>query len=56
MLHPMLYPINTQKESDGEKRAGGVTLIVFLSCDCLCYLALPHGAVAWSAVCDCGIS
>ena len=21
-----------------------------------CYVALPHGAVGWSAVCDCGIS
>ena len=23
---------------------------------CKCYVALPHGAVGWSAVCDCGIS
>ena len=31
------------------------TSIVFLmSCDCLCPVALPHGAVGWSAVCDCG--
>ena len=27
-----------------------------MSCDCYCYVALPHGAVDWSAVSDCGIS
>ena len=24
--------------------------------DCYCSVALPHGAVGWSALCDCGIS
>ena len=24
--------------------------------DCYCSEALPHGAVGWSAVCDCAIS
>ena len=27
-----------------------------MSCDCLCYVALPCGAVGWPAVCNCGIS
>ena len=27
-----------------------------MSCDCLCFVALPHGAVGWSAVRECGIS
>ena len=27
-----------------------------MSCDSQCSVALPHGAVGWSAVCDCGIS
>ena len=27
-----------------------------MSCDCKCYVALPSGAVGWSAVCDCNIS
>ena len=31
-----------------EKRAGCVVAV--------CSLSLPHGAVGWSAVCDCGIS
>ena len=39
------------------KRAGCFALTVFrMSCDSQCSVALPHGAVAWSAVCDCGIS
>ena len=43
---------------DGEERAGCFTSVVFLmSCYCECSVpALPHGAVGWSAVCDCGIS
>ena len=28
--------------------------VFLVSCDC--YVALPHGALGWSAVCDCGIS
>ena len=32
------------------------TLIVFLIyCDCLCSVLLPHDAVGWYVVCDCGI-
>ena len=27
-----------------------------MSCDCYHSVALPHGAVGWSAVCDCGMS
>ena len=27
-----------------------------MSCYCKCLVALPHGVVGWSAVCDCGIS
>ena len=26
-----------------------------VSCGCYCSVALPHGAVGWSAVCECGI-
>ena len=40
-----------------EKKAGCFALSVFLmSCDGQCSMALPHGAVGWSVVCDCGIS
>ena len=42
---------------DGEESAGCFALTVFLmSCDMQCCVALSHGAVGWSAVCDCGIS
>ena len=42
---------------DGEEEAGCFTLTVFLvSCNSQCFVALPHGALGWSAVCDCGIS
>ena len=40
-----------------EERAGCFAIFVFLmSCDCKCFVALPHGAAGWSAVSDCGIS
>ena len=40
---------------DGEERAGNFALTGFLiSCDSLCFVVLPHGAMGWSVVCDCG--
>ena len=27
-----------------------------MCCGCLFFVSLPHGAMGWSAVCDCGIS
>ena len=44
-------------EGEGEEKAGRFAGIVL---QMYCYntfsVALPHGAVGWSAVCDCGIS
>ena len=41
----------------GEVRAGCFSFAGFLmSCDSQCSVALSHGAVGWSAVCDFGIS
>ena len=31
-------------------------LSFWMSCYCKCPGALPHGAVGWSAACDCGIT
>ena len=31
-------------------------LVALLCLSSLCVVALPHSAVSWSAVCDCGIS
>ena len=39
------------------EKAGCFAFIVSrMSCYCKCLVALPHGVVGWSAVCDCGIS
>ena len=39
------------------KRVGCFASIVLrMCCYCKCCVALPHGAVSWSAVCDCDIS
>ena len=27
-----------------------------MSCCCKCFVTLPHGAMGWYVVCDCGIS
>ena len=41
----------------GIKRAGCFAFIVLrMSCYCKYPVALPHRAIDWSAVCDCGIS
>ena len=40
-----------------EEKAGCFAFIVLqMTCYCKCSMALPHGAVGWSAVCDGGIS
>ena len=47
---------NTLVEKEKGK-ASCFTLIVFpVSCDFYYSVALPHGVMGWSAVCDCGIS
>ena len=39
------------------KRKGKLVALLLLSYICIVTLnVLPHGAVGWSAVCDCGIS
>ena len=50
-----LYVLSTL--FDEEERAGCFAFIVFwMSCYCKCPVVLPHGAVGWSAVCDCCFS
>ena len=41
------------------KRKGKLVVLLLLPCRCIvtiCSVALPHGAVGWNAVCDCGTS
>ena len=52
-LCPFLF-YNHLEEEEG---AGCFAFIVFqMSCYCKCSAALPHGAMGWSAMCDCGFS
>ena len=52
-----LCPFYFCNHLEEEERAGCFGFIVFwMSCYCKCPIALPHGAVGWSAVCNCGIS
>ena len=45
------------QSSDEEERAGCFAFIVFcVSCYCEYHVAHPHGAVGWSAACDCVFS
>ena len=39
-----------------ERELVALLLLVRMFCYCKCSVTLPHGAVGWSAVCDCGIS
>ena len=51
----LLCPFQFCNHLDGEERVGCFALFVFLvSRDCR--VALPHDAMGFSAVCDCGIS
>ena len=50
------YKLGTDHLEEEEK-AGCFDVIVFqMNCYYKCSVALPHGAVVWSEVCDCGIS
>ena len=52
-----LCPFLICNHLEEEERAGCIAFIVLrMSCNCVCSVALPRGAVGWSAVCDCGIS
>ena len=39
-----------------EKAGFFACIALWMSCYCKCSVTLPHSAVGWSAVCDCGIS
>ena len=48
------YVFNHLEEGE---RAGCFAFIVLRkSCYCKCSVTLPHGALGWSAMCDCGFS
>ena len=50
-------PFLVLQTSRWQKVASCFTFTVFLmSCGCNCSLSLPHGAMIWSALCDCRIT
>ena len=55
LIAEILECFSRQTSIDEEERAGCFACIVFwMSFDCKCSVALPHGAVGCSSVCDCG--
>ena len=56
LLFISLCPFQFCKHLDKEERAGCFALLPFRRLVTVNALALPHGAVGRSAVCNCGIS
>ena len=54
VMHYFVY-ILVSNHIEEEGKAGCFAIIVLqMYCYCNCSVALPHGTVGWSAVCDCG--
>ena len=51
-----LCPFLFCKHLEEEEKAGCFAIVLQMYCYYKCSVALPQGAVGWSAVCDCGIS
>ena len=57
LLYITLCPFYFCNHLEEEEKAGCFAFIVLpMSCYCKCSVILPHCAVGWSVVCDCGIS
>ena len=57
VLYLPLFGMRYLMSLEEEEKAGCFAFKVLqVSCYCKCSVALPHGTVGWSAVCDCGIS
>ena len=57
LLRISLCPFLFYNHLEEDERAGCFAFIVLrMSFYCKCSVNLPHSAVGWSAVCDCGIS
>ena len=37
-------------------RKGELVAMLKKCCGCQCSVSIPHGAMVWSVICDCGIS
>ena len=57
LVYINLCPFKFCNHLEEEERADCFAFIVLrMSCNCKCSVALTRGVVGWSAVCDCGIS
>ena len=57
LLSVTLCPFKVCNHLEEDDNAGGFAIIVLqMKCYYKCYVVLPHGAMGWSVVCDCGIS
>ena len=55
-LYLFCYALLCCNDLEEEEKAGRFTIIVLqMYCYYKCSVALPHSAVGWSIVCDCGI-
>ena len=52
------FAIILKRKRERERERGGffAFIVLQMSCYCKCSMALPHGAVGWSEICNCGIS
>ena len=56
LFYYALLCVHYVEEEEGENAGCFAIIILQMYCCYKCSEALPHGAVGWSAVCDCGIS
>ena len=56
MFGPLFYVVLGVLSSFPMILIGKRELVLLMSCNCECAVALPHGDVGWSAVCGNGIS
>ena len=55
-MHYFVSILVLQYHLEEEEKAGCFAIIVQIYCWIRWFVALPHGAMGWYAVCDCGIS
>ena len=58
LIRIILCPFQFFNHLEEEEKADFFITIIVLQMYCYykCFVALPHGAMGWSAVCDCGVS
>ena len=55
-VHSSFAIILKRKRKQLEKAGYFAIIVLQMYCYIKCAVALPHGAMSWSAVCECGVS